>query len=208
MGFTGDRCQKEVGCQDVECLNGGTCRRTDSGSYSCLCASGYSGEYCNDLVTSDSGQIYLTPIIASLFVILFIAALAVFLIIFCRQHRNQFRHKRMAPDTDGANVEISNPIYMKDFVDDDTVDEFALDPDKPTNFSNPMYDSLYNEPGGSGINDITVSDAPTDSAENSRLLSKASSAPTDKSRRKHNKSTNKIGPTTPLRFNDDRGSIS
>ena len=36
----------------------------------------------------------------------------------------------MAPDTDGANVEISNPIYMKDYEDDDVADEFGLDTDK------------------------------------------------------------------------------
>ena len=32
---------------------------------------------------------------------------------------------------DGANVEIANPIYMKDYDDDDDVaDEFGLDTDK------------------------------------------------------------------------------
>ena len=31
---------------------------------------------------------------------------------------------------DNSNVEISNPIYMKDYEDEDGGDEFALDPDK------------------------------------------------------------------------------
>lgn len=43
---------------------------------------------------------------------------------------SQFKHKRMAPDQDGVNVEISNPIYMKDYEDDENVDEFGLDSDK------------------------------------------------------------------------------
>jgi hypothetical protein len=43
---------------------------------------------------------------------------------------SQFKHKRMAPDQDGVNVEISNPIYMRDYEDDDNVDEFGLDSDK------------------------------------------------------------------------------
>jgi len=43
---------------------------------------------------------------------------------------NQFKHKRMAPENDGANIEISNPIYMKDYEDDDVADDFGLDTDK------------------------------------------------------------------------------
>ena len=44
--------------------------------------------------------------------------------------RNQFKHKRMASDNDGVNVEISNPIYMRDYEEDEVVDEFGLDNDK------------------------------------------------------------------------------
>lgn len=33
-------------------------------------------------------------------------------------------------DQDGGNVEISNPIYMKDCEDDEALEEFSLDPDK------------------------------------------------------------------------------
>ena len=36
----------------------------------------------------------------------------------------------MTSESDGANVEISNPIYMKDCEDEDVADEFGLDADK------------------------------------------------------------------------------
>ena len=43
---------------------------------------------------------------------------------------NQFKHRRM---NEGGNVEISNPIYMREYDDDEGVSEmdaFTLDPDK------------------------------------------------------------------------------
>lgn len=58
-----------------------------------------------------------------------------------------FQHQRM---TNGAmNVEIGNPTYkMYEGEPDDDVGElldadFTLDPDKPTNFTNPVYATLY-----------------------------------------------------------------
>uniref|UniRef100_A0A672KNV7 LDL receptor related protein 1 n=1 Tax=Sinocyclocheilus grahami TaxID=75366 RepID=A0A672KNV7_SINGR len=58
-----------------------------------------------------------------------------------------FQHQRM---TNGAmNVEIGNPAYKiyEGEPDDDAGElldsEFALDPDKPTNFTNPVYATLY-----------------------------------------------------------------
>uniref|UniRef100_A0A6I8NG96 Uncharacterized protein n=1 Tax=Ornithorhynchus anatinus TaxID=9258 RepID=A0A6I8NG96_ORNAN len=58
-----------------------------------------------------------------------------------------FQHQRMS---NGAmNVEIGNPTYkMYEGGDPDDVGDlldadFALDPDKPTNFTNPVYATLY-----------------------------------------------------------------
>lgn len=58
-----------------------------------------------------------------------------------------FQHQRM---TNGAmNVEIGNPAYKiyEGEPDDDAGElldsEFSLDPDKPTNFTNPVYATLY-----------------------------------------------------------------
>lgn len=58
-----------------------------------------------------------------------------------------FQHQRM---TNGAmNVEIGNPAYKiyEGEPDDDAGElldaDFTLDPDKPTNFTNPVYATLY-----------------------------------------------------------------
>ena len=62
----------------------------------------------------------------------------------------QFKHMRM---TDSANVEISNPMYMRDYEDEeggDVAESFTLDPDKVrTHFGflqvdpNEMFASSY-----------------------------------------------------------------
>ncbi|KAK6303229.1 hypothetical protein J4Q44_G00256830 [Coregonus suidteri] len=63
------------------------------------------------------------------------------------QNAKGFQHHRM---TNGAmNVEIGNPAYKiyEGEPDDDAGElldsDFALDPDKPTNFTNPVYATLY-----------------------------------------------------------------
>uniref|UniRef100_A0A4W5Q8D9 Uncharacterized protein n=2 Tax=Salmoninae TaxID=504568 RepID=A0A4W5Q8D9_9TELE len=64
-----------------------------------------------------------------------------------RSRAKGFQHHRM---TNGAmNVEIGNPAYKiyEGEPDDDAGElldsDFALDPDKPTNFTNPVYATLY-----------------------------------------------------------------
>uniref|UniRef100_A0A8C4RY58 Uncharacterized protein n=1 Tax=Erpetoichthys calabaricus TaxID=27687 RepID=A0A8C4RY58_ERPCA len=81
-----------------------------------------------------------------------------------------FQHQRM---TNGAmNVEIGNPTYkMYEGEPDDDVGElldadFNLDPDKPTNFTNPVYATLY-----MGAHSSRNSLASTD--EKKELLSRA-----------------------------------
>nr|XP_029478508.1 low-density lipoprotein receptor-related protein 1-like [Oncorhynchus nerka] len=65
----------------------------------------------------------------------------------CVHSAKGFQHHRM---TNGAmNVEIGNPAYKiyEGEPDDDAGElldsDFALDPDKPTNFTNPVYATLY-----------------------------------------------------------------
>ena len=49
--------------------------------------------------------------------------------------------------TDNQNVEISNPIYMKDYEDDDGGEEFTLDPDRVSNtYITYKYFSPYSWP--------------------------------------------------------------
>uniref|UniRef100_A0A672L029 LDL receptor related protein 1 n=1 Tax=Sinocyclocheilus grahami TaxID=75366 RepID=A0A672L029_SINGR len=64
-----------------------------------------------------------------------------------KQNAKGFQHQRM---TNGAmNVEIGNPAYKiyEGEPDDDAGElldsDFTLDPDKPTNFTNPVYATLY-----------------------------------------------------------------
>ncbi|XP_078701573.1 prolow-density lipoprotein receptor-related protein 1-like isoform X3 [Branchiostoma floridae x Branchiostoma belcheri] len=95
--------------------------------------------------------------------------------------KTMFQHKRMT-----NNVEIGNPTFLYDQEEDDETEQLdpslTLDPDKtvspvpcapsglhqveddkyrleflPTNFSNPVYDCLYNEASGSS-NSLTSSD--------------------------------------------------
>ena len=79
----------------------------------------------------------------------------------------------MDSDNDAANVEISNPVYMRDYEDvdeDDVVDEHLFDSDKPTNFSNPVYDSMF----GEAEPDSFAAEGSSEAAEESRLLSASS----------------------------------
>ena len=87
----------------------------------------------------------------------------------------------MDADTDGANVEIANPIYMRDYEDieeDEVADEHLFESDKPTNFANPVYDSMFCEVEA----DALAAEGGIESAEESHLLSAASSS--DKKRKK------------------------
>jgi len=104
---------------------------------------------------------HVLAIVVPVLLILMLLLLVVIAVV-CHKKRinNQFKHQRMA---DGSNMEISNPIYMKDY-DDEDADGFSFDGDKPTNFSNPMYDTLYNE---------SSSDLQPES-EKKRLLKKSS----------------------------------
>ncbi|KAG8233622.1 hypothetical protein J437_LFUL001033 [Ladona fulva] len=96
-----------------------------------------------------NGGIFVAIIVASILILLFLGVLIAFLYIRKRRSGLPFMHVRMQD-----NVEINNPMYLREDVDedDDTALErtfVALDADKPSNFANPVYDSMYN-PGGVG----------------------------------------------------------
>ncbi|XP_016396957.1 low-density lipoprotein receptor-related protein 1 [Sinocyclocheilus rhinocerous] len=91
-----------------------------------------------------------------------------------RPRAKGFQHQRM---TNGAmNVEIGNPAYkIYEGEQDDDVGElldadFTLDPDKPTNFTNPVYATLY-----MGAHNSRNSLASTD--EKKELLSRGDEEP-------------------------------
>uniref|UniRef100_A0A672KNY8 LDL receptor related protein 1 n=1 Tax=Sinocyclocheilus grahami TaxID=75366 RepID=A0A672KNY8_SINGR len=118
----------------------------------CRCHTGWSGFRCElnvaPVQNSDSGS---TPSVVIPVVLLLLLALLVVGAILWYKKRMRgakgFQHQRM---TNGAmNVEIGNPAYKiyEGEPDDDAGElldsEFALDPDKPTNFTNPVYATLY-----------------------------------------------------------------
>nr|XP_042700082.1 LOW QUALITY PROTEIN: prolow-density lipoprotein receptor-related protein 1 [Chrysemys picta bellii] len=128
---------------DNYCLNGGTCTMNGRTQMpECQCATDLTGLRCEDFGVSEqqSSRMYMggafpcppegprrgCPVLPS---------------------AKGFQHQRM---TNGAmNVEIGNPTYkMYEGEPEDDVGElldadFALDPDKPTNFTNPVYATLY-----------------------------------------------------------------
>ena len=185
LGYGGNFCEVHVGCDIVQCRNGGTCLE-DGGTYRCSCPDGYSGELCRLMhVSTGSSRATLVVILITLFIIL----LAVFVVLSVLVYRRRstsglFKHQRMESDADAANVEISNPVYMRDYEDvdeDEVVDEHLFETDKPTNFANPVYDSMFcdTEP------DAFAAEGTTDAAEESRLLSSSSGS----KKRKKNKSS-------------------
>uniref|UniRef100_A0A3Q2C7L7 EGF-like domain-containing protein n=1 Tax=Cyprinodon variegatus TaxID=28743 RepID=A0A3Q2C7L7_CYPVA len=118
----------------------------------CRCSPGWSGHRCESVAsradsTSSSGRKLLAK---------------------------GFQHQRM---TNGAmNVEIGNPAYKiyEGEPDDDAGElldaDFTLDPDKPTNFTNPVYATLY-----MGAHNSRNSLASTD--EKKELLSRGDEEP-------------------------------
>uniref|UniRef100_A0A3Q3LKE9 EGF-like domain-containing protein n=1 Tax=Labrus bergylta TaxID=56723 RepID=A0A3Q3LKE9_9LABR len=152
--FQGDQCQYRS-CEGY-CLNKGTCLQRENGSKLCRCLPQYTGgmcevdkcHYCRDgeCIPSNRTASIVIPVLLLLLLVL-LAAGALFW--YRRRIRGAkgFQHQRM---TNGAmNVEIGNPAYKiyEGEPDDDAGElldvDFTLDPDKPTNFTNPVYATLY-----------------------------------------------------------------
>jgi len=132
-------------------------------------------------VTASTSRSTLVIVLISLFMVLLVVFIVLAILVY-RRHSTTglFKHQRMDVDTDGANVEIANPIYMRDYEDideDEVVDEHLFESDKPTNFANPVYDSMFCEAEA----DAFAAEGGTDAAEESRLLSASSN---DKKRKK------------------------
>jgi len=182
LGFAGHHCEVHAGCSALTCSNGGTCIE-DDGAYRCSCPDGFFGDLCSTVrVPVGSSRSTLVVVLISLFVVLLLVFAVLAVLVYRRRGTSGlFKHQRMDADTDGANVEIANPVYMRDYEDideEDVVDERLFETDKPTNFANPVYDSMFCEADA----DAFAAEGGTDAAEESRLLSAASSS--DKKRKK------------------------
>ncbi|XP_077948257.1 low-density lipoprotein receptor-related protein 1 isoform X1 [Gasterosteus aculeatus] len=159
----------------------------------CRCSPGWTGYRCESVATRDdsssSGGRTASIVIPVVLLLLLVLLAAGTLIWYRRRMRGSsrhnktgsrrlrakgFQHQRM---TNGAmNVEIGNPAYKiyEGEPDDDAGElldaDFALDPDKPTNFTNPVYATLY-----MGAHNSRNSLASTD--EKKELLSRGDEEP-------------------------------
>ncbi|XP_037511191.1 low-density lipoprotein receptor-related protein 1 [Rhipicephalus sanguineus] len=170
LGWGGLHCDQSSSCRGF-CFNHGTCLLSSQNDAmpSCLCARGFTGPRCQDRVdqiaysdhsTSSSDNLpnilgaILIPVVVTISLVVLIT-MAV-LIYRKRKRSRPFHHVRMQESGGGGggNVEISNPIYLRGDCEDDAAEalnaSFTLDPDKATNFSNPVYDSLYADSNGTG----------------------------------------------------------
>uniref|UniRef100_A0A672MS37 LDL receptor related protein 1 n=1 Tax=Sinocyclocheilus grahami TaxID=75366 RepID=A0A672MS37_SINGR len=169
--FLGDQCQYRT-CDGL-CDHGGTCMQSSDGSRQCSCPPRFIGNncevdkchYCRDgkciptniyqphgdvtcryTISCSRTASIVIPLVLLILLVLLIGGAVLW---YRKRMRGAkgFQHQRM---TNGAmNVEIGNPAYkIYEGEQDDDVGElldadFTLDPDKPTNFTNPVYATLY-----------------------------------------------------------------
>uniref|UniRef100_A0A8C1QPA2 Low density lipoprotein receptor-related protein 1Ab n=1 Tax=Cyprinus carpio TaxID=7962 RepID=A0A8C1QPA2_CYPCA len=150
-GFLGDQCQYSQ-CEDF-CKNGGTCMEMVNGTKQCQCSDLYFGPQCERSRCEYCGT-GKCEVLHSRITCKYVPAYSIhwafslpLLTGVCVHSAKGFQHQRM---TNGAmNVEIGNPAYKiyEGEPDDDAGElldsDFTLDPDKPTNFTNPVYATLY-----------------------------------------------------------------
>ncbi|KAM9759324.1 low-density lipoprotein receptor-related protein 1-like isoform 2-T2 [Menidia menidia] len=146
----------------------------------CRCTAGWEGHRCESVASSSDGSGSsgrTASIVITVLVLLLLVLLAAGALLWYRRRMRGakgFQHQRM---TNGAmNVEIGNPAYKiyEGEPDDDAGElldaDFTLDPDKPTNFTNPVYATLY-----MGAHNSRNSLASTD--EKKELLSRGDEEP-------------------------------
>jgi len=184
-GWTGARCEEKMAQECVEyCAHGGICTNCSTSEENiniclhCLCIGGYEGENCLLPIKSNGNEksqfTNIAAVIIPIIVVLLVVIVILGIILYRRRTSRQFKHTRMA---ETGNVEISNPIYMRDYEEDEggeVGEAFTFDPDKPTNFTNPMYDTLFSE----GANDSLSTDS-----EKNKLLKNKKKKSTSKSQK-------------------------
>uniref|UniRef100_A0A3P9L4I1 EGF-like domain-containing protein n=1 Tax=Oryzias latipes TaxID=8090 RepID=A0A3P9L4I1_ORYLA len=161
--FTGSTCEIDRChyCRDGTCIPSDGLSST--GEVTCRCKNGRIQPSCYTCDTNGycaNGQCFMNlstrlpewtaSIVVTVMILLLLVLLGVGALLWYRRRMRGakgFQHQRM---TNGAmNVEIGNPAYKiyEGEPDDDAGElldaDFTLDPDKPTNFTNPVYATLY-----------------------------------------------------------------
>ncbi|XP_078394348.1 low-density lipoprotein receptor-related protein 1-like, partial [Cetorhinus maximus] len=136
---------------DGYCQNNGACEMNERTEMpECRCVAGWTGAQCDVLEAQPSMAGKTTSIIVPIIILLLFILLTIGGICWYKRRTRGakgFQHQRM---TNGMmNVEIGNPTYnMYEAEPDEGAGElldadYTLDPDKPTNFTNPVYATLY-----------------------------------------------------------------
>ncbi|KAF0300266.1 Low-density lipoprotein receptor-related protein 1 [Amphibalanus amphitrite] len=190
-GWGGDRCERPKSCKHY-CFNGGTCQLAPSAGEgkmpTCYCPAGYVGLRCATRAPGwragaaddhSSGSVVTGAAVAVALVLLILAIVAA--VVWRKRHGKPFTHTRMRSDK----LEVDNPMYLRDLEAREAADDadeevedavFSLE-EKPTNFSNPVYESTYPERDGAAASSEKTNLLP---AENGRpSLTFSGAAPTD-----------------------------
>ncbi|XP_054720384.1 low-density lipoprotein receptor-related protein 1-like [Uloborus diversus] len=151
----GKRCEISTSCNNF-CFNYATCVPALNADEkpTCICQSGYYGLRCETSqplpLPKSNEKSFSSDLVASIgipvcTVLLLIIVISFAVYIYCRRKRGlPFMHVRMQ---DSANVEINNPMYLKEDYDYEASEALnglvSPEGDEATNFTNPVYDSLY-----------------------------------------------------------------
>lgn len=160
------------------CANG-QCTLSATNYPQCKCPLGWEGHRCENPATNENAESsgrtasIVIPLVLLILLVLLIGGAVLW---YRKRMRGAkgFQHQRMTNGT--MNVEIGNPAYkIYEGEQDEDVGElldadFTLDPDKPTNFTNPVYATLY-----MGAHNSRNSLASTD--EKKELLSRGDEEP-------------------------------
>ncbi len=150
-------CQKPNLCLD-NCLNGGKCYWTREGSVSCVCRAGFGGPRCEHKATGpplgigdndDTKEVNSTivSILSILTSILVVVGLAGGLFLLYRKKRlgSAFKHRRMAENLIGNQMEFPNQMFSLT-EDDVNGGGSGIPMSDSVNFANPVYETIYGDP--------------------------------------------------------------
>ena len=155
----GLECERPNLCLN-RCLNGGRCVSDQEGHVSCICPHGLQGSRCEakthfDYIDADNNDDddtkginkTVVDILLGTLTILAIVSLAFGIVYVYKKTRlgAAFKHRRMAENLLSNNAEFANQMFMPE------EDEGGIPMSVSTNFSNPVYESMYEDPNEASI---------------------------------------------------------
>ncbi|XP_017777455.1 PREDICTED: low-density lipoprotein receptor-related protein 1 [Nicrophorus vespilloides] len=133
--WTGELCDYPIKCRFF-CKNGGICNIVEDAP-KCTCPPNFSGSQCDnreETAMKKTGDTHVWKIftytLTPIFVLILLAVLVHYII---RRQRRPFAHEILQES------DFNNPMYQER-----DAEPFSLDADKPNNFLNPVYETVYN----------------------------------------------------------------